>query len=103
MEVRSFKLTNGQELIAETVGITGRGYNVKNPLVLHVLKGQDGQEMLAFSKWSIVHKEDQTVELFQSALCGEPAVIIDEIADSYIQQTSSLVLPPAKASQILLG
>jgi hypothetical protein len=103
MDVRSFKLVNGQELIADLVAVTGRGYSVKNPLVLHVLKGQDGKEMLAFAKWSIVHKEGQPIELLDAALAAAPVAILDEISDSYIQQTSSLILPPSKAAQILLS
>lgn len=103
MNVRSFKLVSGQELIAELIAPTGTGYQIKNPLVLHAMKGHDGQDMLGFAKWSMVHVDGQVISLLDQALAAEPAEVIAEIAKSYVQQTSALVLSPTAASQILLG
>ena len=101
MEIRSFMLTTGQELIGDLQAATGTGYNVKNPLVVHMMRGQDGKPTLAFAQWSMLH-DQEIVELFDHALMCPPVKIIGEVADSYIQQTTGLILPTA-GGQFLKG
>jgi hypothetical protein len=101
MEIRSFMLVTGQELIGELSLATGTGYKVRNPLVVHMMRGQDGKPTLAFAQWSMLH-DDETVELFDHALMAPPIKIIGEVADSYIQQTTGLILP-TMGGQLLKG
>jgi len=102
-DIRSFKLVTQEELVAELVRETGTGYIIKNPLVVHVMRGPDGQGTLAFAQWSMIHKPGTEVELFDHGLIGRPVELIGEVADSYVQQTSSIILPKSAVSQILQG
>lgn len=100
-DIRSFKLATGEELVATLVRATGQGYMILKPLVVHVMRGPDGQGALAFAQWSMVQAEEE-IELFDHALLARPVKLLDAVADSYIQQTSSILLPPTP-SQILKG
>jgi hypothetical protein len=103
MDIRSFKLTTGEELVAELIKMTSTGYVVKNPLVVHVMRGQDGQGALAFAQWSMVQQSDTQIEIFGHGLIAHPVELLDEVAKSYVQQTSSIIISPTAASQILRG
>jgi hypothetical protein len=96
-------LRTGQELIGDLVKVTGTGYIVKNPLVVHVLRGPDGQGTLAFAPWSMVQKADQGVTLLDSALSCQPVEVIDEVADSYIQQTTGIIMSSRPMPSMLMG
>lgn len=94
MDVRSFKLLTGEELIAKLVSPTGQGYIIETPLVVHVLRGPDGQGTLAFAPWSMVQKDDSQVELYDHALACKPVEVVGEVETSYISQVTGLSLPP---------
>jgi hypothetical protein len=101
MNVRSFKLASGEELIATLDRATGQGYVVSKPLVVHVMRGPDGNGTLAFAQWSMIQDEDE-IELFDHALLAKPVKVLAAVEDSYIKQTSSFILPPT-VSKILQG
>ncbi len=100
MQVRSFILINGQELIAELRQTTGRGYKIRNPLVVQVMRGPDGAPSLAFMPWSHIRLEGTEMELFDVSVAS-----VDEVApdaeQAYISQTTGIAVP-AK-SQIITG
>lgn len=100
MQVRSFILINGQELIAELRQATGRGYQIRNPLVVQVMRGPDGNPSLAFMPWSHIRVEGSQMELFDAAVasCDE---VTAEVEQAYIEQTTGISVP-AK-SQIITG
>lgn len=66
------------------------------------MRGPDGQGALAFAQWSMVQEPDAEIELFDHSLLAKPVKLLGAVADSYIQQTSSILLPPTP-SQILQG
>ena len=106
MDVRSFKLSTGEELVAQFVSANGvngavTGYVIKTPLVVHMMRTPEGPS-LAFGQWSMVQKQDVEITLFAHALMSEPVELLGEVADSYIQQVTGLVLPPSE-KKILLG
>lgn len=103
MEVRSFKLIGGVELVAELVSETGRGYLIKNPLQVHVLKGPDGSGHLAFAQWSMVQEPTETLELFDHGLSARPTKLVSEVAQSYMEQVTGIALPTPASSRILTG
>lgn len=100
MEVRSFKLISGQELIAGLLHETGTGYLVKDPLVVHVMRGPSGEGQLAFAEWSMIHR-DREIELLDGALAARPARVLDDVEKSYLEQTTGVALP--EAGKILMG
>lgn len=103
MDIRSFKLNTGEEIVARLIKETGMGFLVVNPLTVHIMRGQDGNGGLAFAKWSMVRKDGIEFELYYHSVAGEPVAVIDEVAESYIQHNSSIALSKAAVSQILQG
>ena len=104
MEVRSIKIISGEEIVGDIVTTTADGYHVKNPLVLHLMKGQDGVPTIAFAQYSLVHKLDAVVVFPETSVSCRPVEVMDEVEQSYVQNTSSIFLPPpASSKQILHG
>jgi hypothetical protein len=103
MDVRSIKMVTGEELIAEVLGDLPDGIRVKNVLVLHTMQGQGGAPTLGFAQWSLVQEIDQELVLLHSSMACLPAKVIEPIAKSYVQNTSSIALPDQAARQILHG
>jgi hypothetical protein len=100
--VRSFMLADGKELIAQVIEATGRGYKIKAPLVIHMMRGPDGAPSLAFAPWSMIHLEGETIELLYSGMMADPVAVLDQVEASYLTNVSGIFVPPA-ASNILLG
>lgn len=103
MDIRSFKLIDGSELIAELVSETGLGYAVKRPLLVAPMRGPDGQPHIGFAMWSMIVDFDQEHELLDHGLLRKPLPVEQSVAQSYIQQTSGLIVPPSTTGQILKG
>lgn len=102
MDVRSFKLSTGEELVAELKHATGTGYMISKPLVVHVMRGQDGHGQLAFAQWSMVQDEDD-IEILDHALVARPVKLLDAVAKSYVEQTTTVFLTENAKSQILMS
>jgi hypothetical protein len=104
MQVKSFMLTSGHELIAQLVEVTGRGYKIKKPLVAHMMRTQDGVQV-AFARWSMLHTEEAVIELLTSGgLVADPVDVVSEIEASYLSNVSGILVPPtAPAGRILQG
>lgn len=102
-KVCSFMLADGKELIAQLVSLTGTGYRVKDPLVVHMMRGKDGTPSLAFAQWSMIQKDGE-VTLLSTGLLADPVDVIGEVESSYLSNvTGILVPPPATPGSILLG
>ena len=102
MEVRSFILTTGQEMIAQLVQENPSSYVIRNPLVAHMMRGADGQPTLGFAPWYVLHADNQDIELFSHALISKPVEIEPDVSKSYIENTTGVALPPSQGN-ILLG
>lgn len=103
MEVKLFKLVNNLEIIGELVETTGRGYEVRNPLIGQIVQGEGGKPTLAFYEYTLFTPDNTTVHFMDHMLQCDPLPILPEIAASYEQQHSQIILPPAAAGQILHG
>lgn len=104
MDIRSFMLTTGQELVAELIDFThAETYVIKNPLIAHMMRGPDGAPQLGFAPWSMIHQDGIKINIPYHAVLAVPIAIEKQVADSYIQNTTGLVLPPSTSGQILMG
>lgn len=103
MDIKSFKLIDGNELIAEVISQTGLGYRIRRPLVVAPMRGPDGQPHLGFALWSMIVDDSQEVEIYDHALMRSPLEIEQHVAQEYIRQTSGLIVPPSATGQILKG
>ena len=102
MDVRSFMLSTGQELVANVLNVSDVVYTIKNPLIVHMMHGPDGKPQLGFAPWSMIHTDGQSIEILEHALLCRPVQIEDQVAQSYIQNTTGLILP-SMGGQILHG
>lgn len=102
MTVKVFKFTSGIEVVAEYQRCEGDVYIVSRPLQAHVMRDHVGNPTLGFAPWTMIG-DDKQVRIFQTALACEPLNAEQEIADSYLQNTTGLVLPPGAAGQLLQG
>lgn len=103
MLVHLFKLTTGVELVAELVKETGRGYVVRRPLQVHIMRAPDGSPSMGFAPWSMIIKEDQEIELYDHTLSCPPLELVEEVTSSYIQNVTGLLMPPQTGGSILHG
>lgn len=103
MTVKSFMLATGQELIASLVTETGQGYMIKDPLIVHMMRGPDGKPQLGFAPWSMIHSESATSELFDHGLLCKPVDVLSEVEASYLSNVSGILVPPAPSGRILQG
>jgi hypothetical protein len=103
MDIRSLKLTTGEELIAEIVKETGLGYMIKNPLVVHMMRKSDGGANLGFATYSLLHDPKAIIEIFYHGLIAAPVQVLGEVENSYITNVSGIVLPTAPSGRILHG
>ncbi len=101
INVRSFKLTSGEEIVAELVDSTPQGYIIRNPFAVHVSRSPDGQGNLSFVQWSMVQDEED-IELLNHSLISKPVRLLGAVANSYIEQTGVVFMPPT-SRQILKG
>jgi hypothetical protein len=102
MDVRSIKLSTGEEVVAVLVKETGMGYSIKNPLVVHMMKSPQGPS-LGFAQWSMIQAPDVEIELLNHAVMSVPVPVIEEVEASYLEQTTGIALPPKTTGQILHG
>jgi hypothetical protein len=101
LNIKSFMLTNGQELIAELQSEGDTSFTIKNPLVVHMMHGPEGVPQLGFAPWSMLH-EEEPIELHKHAVSASPVSLPKKVEDSYIQNTTGLQLATS-TGQILHG
>jgi hypothetical protein len=104
MDVYVFKLITGVELVTEYLRDTDVGYVIKRPLQAHFFRGPDGSEQVAFSHWVLTaDPEEDVIEIYDNVIAAKPLPAAPDIAQSYIQNTSGIVVPPAPSGRILTG
>jgi len=103
MDVRSFKLLTGEEIIAELLAETGTGCRICRPLAVMPMRGPDGATHIGFAQWSMVADFEEEFELPYSALATSPRKVIEQVSSSYTSQVTGLVLPDTVGGQILKG
>ena len=103
--VLAFKLTSGEEVIAEVVehqvsrlsentSLTNMNgdYVVRRPHVLRFQPISPGQLGLAFVPWILSNPDIQNVVIFGKSLLAPPFEISAEVEKQYLQQTSGIQL-----------
>ena len=102
MEVRSFKLIGGTELLAELVAENSTSYTIRRPLVTMPVRDKQGNIGIDFAVWSFV-QNGEDVFLFHHALLARPVRVLDEVERTYIQNVTGLSLPQGGGSQLITG
>lgn len=102
MSVKVFKFTSGVEVVADCLLYENGGFLVSRPLQVHMMRDQAGNPTLGFAPWTLIG-DDSRISIYETALACEPFNAEQEIADSYLQNTTGLVLPPGASGQLLQG
>lgn len=99
MEVKSFKMITGEEVVARlistnsTLGLTPQviSYKMESPLVLSVHQ-QGGRVGLGFMPWTLSNPDLGEVDVPASAvvITFKPSDVIEK---QYMQETSKIALP----------
>lgn len=99
MDIRTFIMIGGVELVAEVTSTTDTGVWVKNPL--RVLYNQHQNQMVVdFSLVTLALDEDVGLHIRNTAMLADPFKPTEAIENSYRQQLSGIVVPNT-APQIL--
>lgn len=101
MNIQSFFLINGQEVIAEIVSEHPSHFVVERPLYVHMMRGPDGSPQIGFAPMSMI-RLDKQVDIYKHAMVSPPMDVEKDVSDSYIQNTTGLITGFA-VGQILQG
>jgi hypothetical protein len=96
MEIKTFRLTSGEELIAELVDDQNGCLHVKNPLRIQLAQNAQGQVQLGFAEWPEFADPDQLdpVRIPHSALACFPLKPYSQLETQYESTVTGIVLPP---------
>ena len=103
MNVQTFVLANGQEVVADLVHIDERYIHLEDPLVLQqMMDPQTGRPIVGFGEWPALAKRGQVIRVPITGVLSMPVEAQEEVERSYLANTTGLSLPPAQP-KILLG
>lgn len=100
MNVHTFPLIGGQELVVDLIYVDKRFIVVSNPMVFQVVRHPEtGQPMQGFGEWPALAdpKSDQNtqIQIPISSVLAMPLKAHEEVERSYISNVTGLDLPPA--------
>ncbi len=95
-DIVSFRLTNGEEIIAKLVKDEGMHIVVTKPIIAQIQMVSANQAGLAFGPFMASVNEDTAKFTFpRSNLLSEPLKTRADIAQNYIKMTTGLDVAPA--------
>lgn len=98
-DVANIRLTNGEEVIGKLVDQDSSSITLTKPILLVAQMMPNGQAALQFAPFMVGTDEDNKYVIARSALSVLPMKARKEIADNYLQATSSIV--PAGAGLVV--
>jgi hypothetical protein len=103
MNIKTFKLINGEELIADIKSLDTTHIHAENVVVLQVMAHPEtGRPIQSFCNWPALAKQDQVMIIPLTAVMSYPADVHEELERQYLSSVTGLELPPA-TPKILLG
>lgn len=103
MNVKVFKLINGEEIIANVMSIGTDRITVQNPCVLQMVQHPETKQPIqAFADWPALARHEQDVQIPITALTAFPLDAHEELERNYVSNITGLELPPV-TPKILLG
>ncbi len=103
MNIKTFKLINGEELLADIKSSAAGFIHAANVVVLQVMAHPEtGRPVQSFCNWPALAKPDQVMIIPLAALMSYPADVHEELERQYLASVTGLELPPA-TPKILLG
>ena len=105
MDVRTFPLVSGQELVVDLSHIDDRFIHVATPMVFQTVRHPEtGQPVHGFGEWPALAnpEQDDLVRIPIASVLAMPLKAHEEVERNYISNITGLELPPAQP-KILLG
>ena len=96
MQIKLFRMQNGEEVVAELVGGTGDAYDISNPIVM--VPGRDGT--IGFAPWAPLLAEDVKVLSIRASYVVYVSVPNDQVVENY-EQIFSPIIKPTSAGKII--
>lgn len=104
MNVHTFPLVSGQELVVDLIHIGNHFVHVATPMVFQTVRHPEtGQPVHGFGEWPALASTEQPDQIripIASILCM-PLVPHEEIVRNYISNITGLELPPATPKILL--
>lgn len=98
-DVANIRLTNGEEIIGKLVAEESTTITLTKPILLVAQMMPNGQAALQFAPFMVGSDEDSKYVFSRAAFSVAPMKARKEIADNYLQATSSIV--PAGAGLVV--
>lgn len=103
MNVQTFKVLNGEEIVADVTHVGDDFVHAQNTVVLQSMQHPEtGKIVRAFGDWPALAIPGQTIRIPITALMTMPAQAHEELERQFTMNVTGLELPPA-TPQILLS
>lgn len=101
MDVRIFKLLNGEEIICELEGESNKEYKVSAPFGITVNPESKG---LVLFPWSVAtySPEKKSININKNAVIFV-STVPEAIEKSYIENTTNIIVPTQQEKNLILG
>jgi hypothetical protein len=96
MQIKLFRMQNGEEVVAELVGETDDTYDISNPIVM--VPGRDGT--IGFAPWAPLLAEDVKVLTIRASYVVYVSVPNAQVVENY-EQIFSPIIKPTSAGKII--
>jgi hypothetical protein len=102
MDVRTFPLVNGQELVVDLVSIDDDLIYVKTPMVFQtIVHPETGRPVHGFGEWPALAEASQVIRIPLTSVLAMPAKVHEEVERNYTANVTGLALPPATPKILL--
>lgn len=102
MNVKTFKIIGGEELIADVDTIDDTFIHAASVVVLQLVQHPEtGKTIQAFGDWPALAKPGQTIRIPVASLLTMPASAHEELERQYIANVTGLELPPVTPKILL--
>lgn len=105
MDVRTFPLVSGQELVVDLIHIDDRFIHVSTPMVFQTVRHPEtGQPIHGFGEWPALadpKQEDTRIRIPIASVLCMPLKPHEEVERNYISNITGLELPPATPKILL--
>lgn len=103
MNIMTFKIIGGEELVAEIINDTSEFIEVTNVVVLSQMQDPKTKKMITvFSNWPALAEVGYIIKIPKTALLCYPVNTHEQIRNQYSLNITGLVIPP-EVPKILLS
>lgn len=94
MNIKTFRLTSGEEIVGDLVDDVNGRLLVNSPLRIQLGQNAQGQIQLGFAEWPEFSDDQSPVEIPHSALACFPRAAYSQIESQYSSTVTGIIVPP---------